>query len=100
MGTPRPEGEGATPLHRGQDHEMELPEDNLHGRTSYNAREKSPLQPEQSADSVERPQMPEIEIEDTNMKEDGEVSAGPDKTFEGLDKEDEEPTKPYEMDVS
>lgn len=99
VGTPRPEGEAATPIHRGQDHEMELPEDNLHCRTSYNAMKKSPLQPEQSADRVERPQVPDIEIEDTNMKEDGEVSAGPDKTFEGLD-EDEEPTKPYEMDVS
>ncbi|CAO1597278.1 hypothetical protein XANCAGTX0491_001096 [Xanthoria calcicola] len=100
VGTPRPEGESATPLHRGQDHEMELPEDNLQGGTPYNAREKSPLRPEQSTDGLERPQVPEIEIEDTNMKEDGEVSAGPDKTFEGLDKEDEEPTKPYEMDVS
>lgn len=38
------------------------------------------------------------------MKEDGEVSAGPDKSFEGLgrdvDKDEEESTKPYEMDVS
>lgn len=63
--------------------------------------------------------MPEIEIEDTNMKEEGEVSAGPDKAttaFESLaaesDREEGEedeadrgepaegPPKLDEMDVS
>ncbi|KAL8784608.1 MAG: hypothetical protein Q9213_003863 [Squamulea squamosa] len=102
VGTPRPEAGGVTPL---QDHDMESPEGNSQ------VREKSPLRSEQVMDDVDRPRVPEIEIEDTNMKEEGEVSAGPDKTFRGLgrdgdDKEGEEEdvieesAKSYEMDVS
>ncbi|KAL8999204.1 MAG: hypothetical protein Q9169_001869 [Polycauliona sp. 2 TL-2023] len=95
--TPRPEAEGATPIHRGQDHDMESQEDNLHVGTPYNiTREKSPLRPEQVTNDTERPRVPEIEIEDTNMKEEGEVSAGPDKTFEGLARDSDK----EEMDVS
>ncbi|KAL8651621.1 MAG: hypothetical protein Q9226_004622 [Calogaya cf. arnoldii] len=104
VGTPRQEAEGTTPLHRGQDHDMESLEGTLQVGTPYNPRERSPLQPEQFADDLERPRVPEIEIEDTNMKEEGEVSAGPDKTFEGLttdgEKAEEVSTKPYEMDIS
>ncbi|KAL9638660.1 MAG: hypothetical protein Q9204_001412 [Flavoplaca sp. TL-2023a] len=92
VGTPGPEAEGATPIHRGQDHDMETLEGNLQVGTPYNPREKSPLRSQQSTNDSEGPRVPEIEIEDTNMKEEGEVSAGPDKTFEGLardsDKED------------
>ncbi|KAL8771890.1 MAG: hypothetical protein Q9209_002828 [Squamulea sp. 1 TL-2023] len=113
LGTPRPEAGGATPLHPEQDHDMELPEENPQVGTQHISREKSPLRSEQVMmdDDVDRPRVPEIEIEDTNMKEEGEVSAGPDKTFQGLerdgDKEEgeeedaiEEPAKSYEMDVS
>lgn len=104
VGTPRPEAEGATPIHRGEDHDTESLEGNLQVGTPFDPREKSPLQSQQIAHDVERPRVPEIEIEDTNMKEDGEVSAGPDKSFEGLGrdeyKDEEESTKPYEMDVS
>ena len=71
---------------------MDSLEGNLQVGTPYNAGEKSPLRSEQSTNDIERPRVPEIEIEDTNLKEEGEVSAGPDKTFEGLardsDKED------------
>ncbi len=71
---------------------METLEGNLQVGTPCNPREKSPLRSQQSTNDGDRPRVPEIEIEDTNMKEEGEVSAGPDKTFEGLardsDKED------------
>ncbi|KAL8675076.1 MAG: hypothetical protein Q9168_000559 [Polycauliona sp. 1 TL-2023] len=95
--TPRPEAEGATPIHREQNHGMESMEDNLQVGTPYNLGEKSPLRSEHSTDEMERrPRVPEIEIEDTNMKEEGEVSAGPDKTFEGLARDSDR----EEMDVS
>ncbi|KAI4247484.1 MAG: hypothetical protein L6R40_001432 [Gallowayella cf. fulva] len=114
MMTPRPEAGDAIPSHRDQDHDMESPEGNLHVVTQHVPREKSPLRSEQVADEVERPRLPEIEIEDMNMKEDGEVSAGPDKTFQDLlkdgereegeeeEEEDamEESTRHDEMDVS
>ncbi|KAL8692697.1 MAG: hypothetical protein Q9218_002318 [Villophora microphyllina] len=88
VGTPRPEG-GATPLHReqDQDEEMEEPETMLRVHNEQDLGGKSPSRSEQAADGDERPRVPAIEIEDMNMKEEGEVSAGPDKTFapfEGL----------------
>ncbi|KAL8937712.1 MAG: hypothetical protein Q9211_003548 [Gyalolechia sp. 1 TL-2023] len=121
--TPRPETGDATPLHPvlEQDQDMESPEGTLPVGKQHDAREKSPLGSQHVMTSHARPPMPEIEIEDTNMKEEGEVSAGPDKTaaaFDGLmaesDKEDgeeeeaddrgkevaEEPLKLDEMDVS
>ncbi|KAL8952340.1 MAG: hypothetical protein Q9222_001751 [Ikaeria aurantiellina] len=80
--TPRPETGDATPLRRGdQDQEMDSQD-----RPQHAENEGTPLPSEQAAADGERPQVPEIEIEDTNMKEEGEVSAGPDKTaatFEG-----------------
>ncbi len=97
VATPRQEVGGTTPIHREQDHDMESPEGNLQAGAQYIPREKSPLRSEQFTEDAERRRVPEIEIEDTNMKEDGEVSAGPDKTFEDVA---EESTKPLEMDVS
>ncbi|KAL8908024.1 MAG: hypothetical protein Q9171_005633 [Xanthocarpia ochracea] len=97
VATPRQEVGGTTPIHREQDHDMESPEGNLQAGAQYIPREKSPLRSEQFAEDAERRRVPEIEIEDTNMKEDGEVSAGPDKTFEDVA---EESIKPLEMDVS
>lgn len=115
--TPRPEMGDATPLH--QDQDMDSPEGNLQAGKQHNAEEKSPLGSQDVVTSNERPQVPEIEIEDTNMKEEGEVSAGPDKAttaFESLaaesDREEGEedeadrgepaegPPKLDEMDVS
>ena len=118
MATPKPETGDATPLHgdRDQDQDMESPDGALRVNKPHGPREKSPLRLEQAARVDEKPQVPEIEIEDTNMKEDGEVSAGPDKTgaapFEGLiaesDREEgeeaedtaEDPPKLDEMDES
>lgn len=54
------------------------------------------MRSEQSTNDIERPRVPEIEIEDTNLKEEGEVSAGPDKTFEGLARDSDK----EEMDMS
>ncbi|KAI4104020.1 MAG: hypothetical protein L6R37_003502 [Teloschistes peruensis] len=116
VGTPTADG-GATPLHREQhyqDEEMEELDGMLRPDKELDSGEKSPARSEQMADDGERPRVPEIEIEDTNMKEEGEVSADPDKTFapfEGLVSEDngdagsetaagEEPSKSDEMDVS
>ncbi|KAL8689719.1 MAG: hypothetical protein Q9224_004579 [Gallowayella concinna] len=113
VGTPRPEGGDATPLHRDQDHDMESLDATLQLGTQHISREKSPLRSGQITEEVERPRVPDIEIEDMNMKEDGEVSAGPDKTFHGLlkdgDREEgeeeeedivKESVRPDEMDVS
>ncbi|KAL8732932.1 MAG: hypothetical protein Q9181_003781, partial [Wetmoreana brouardii] len=96
------------------DQEMEELDGTLQVGKDNTAREKSPLRLEQlAAGGDERPRIPEIEVEDTNMKEDGEVSAGPDRTFasfEGLIGEDkdegeeedtvEEPPKVDSMDES
>ncbi|KAL9594129.1 MAG: hypothetical protein Q9179_005532, partial [Wetmoreana sp. 5 TL-2023] len=96
------------------DQEMEELDGTLQVGKDHTAREKSPLRLEQlAAGGNERPRIPEIEVEDMNMKEDGEVSAGPDKTFapfEGLvgndmdegEEEDtaEEPPKVDSMDES
>ncbi|KAI4146958.1 MAG: hypothetical protein L6R39_003270, partial [Caloplaca ligustica] len=105
----------ATPFRQDQDQEMESPEGGLLVGKRDTSRGKSPLRLEQGATEVSKPRVPAIEIEDTNMKEDGEVSAGPDKTaypVEGLvgaeEKEDgeqeedaaEEAPKLDEMDVS
>ncbi|KAI4173287.1 MAG: hypothetical protein LQ343_002998 [Gyalolechia ehrenbergii] len=122
--TPRPETGDATPLHQvqDQDQDMDSPEGTLQVAKQHDSREKSPLSSQHVVTNNERPRVPEIEIEDANMKEEGEVSAGPDKTaapFEGLmaesDKEEgeedeaeqkeeevaaEEPPKLDEMDVS
>ncbi|KAI4093381.1 MAG: hypothetical protein LQ344_002969 [Seirophora lacunosa] len=89
MATPRPDAGGATPLHHEQDHDMDSPDGTLHVAKRDTPRGKSPLGSERAT----KPRVPEIEIEDANMKEDGEVSAGPDKTaapFEGLIAEDAE----------
>ncbi|KAL8715984.1 MAG: hypothetical protein Q9220_000651 [cf. Caloplaca sp. 1 TL-2023] len=87
MVTPRPEAGDATPLHRSdQDQEMDSQDGTLQVRSQDAAREGTPLPSTQATENSERPQVPEIEIEDTSMKEEGEVSAGPDKiaaTFEG-----------------
>ncbi|KAL8930766.1 MAG: hypothetical protein Q9208_000307 [Pyrenodesmia sp. 3 TL-2023] len=115
--TPRPETGEATPLHQEQDLEMDSQDGTLQVRRQDTPQGKSPLRSEQAmVDVMEKPRVPEIEIEDTNMKEEGEVSAGPDKVaapFEGLVAEEEreegeeedddevgEPRKPDEMDVS
>ncbi|KAL8908424.1 MAG: hypothetical protein Q9207_000843 [Kuettlingeria erythrocarpa] len=115
--TPRPETGEATPLHQEQDLEMESLEGALQVGKRDTPREKSPLRrSEQIMEEVEKPRVPETEIEDTNMREEGEVSAGPDTVaapFEGLvaeeereegedeeEEEFEEPAKPDEMDVS
>lgn len=115
MATPRPETGDATPLRQDQDHDMESLDGSLQVGKRDVSRGKSPLRSEQVMTEVERPRVPEIEIEDTNMKEEGEVSAGPDKiaaSFEALiadeereegeEDEDavEELPKHYEMDVS
>ncbi|KAL9600732.1 MAG: hypothetical protein Q9219_002973 [cf. Caloplaca sp. 3 TL-2023] len=117
VATPRPEAGDATPMRQDPEQDKESP----NGTTTLQVgnpnapREKSPLRSEQVMTDVQRPRVPEIEIEDVNMKEDGEVSAGPDKAaFENLmgggrDKEEgeeeddtaEEPPKPdMMMDVS
>ncbi|KAL8741549.1 MAG: hypothetical protein Q9184_008374 [Pyrenodesmia sp. 2 TL-2023] len=113
--TPRPETGEATPLHQEQDPEMESEDGTLQVGKRDPPRGRSPLRSEQFMAEVEKPRVPEIEIEDTNMKEEGEVSAGPDKLaapFEGLVAEEEReegeevdddveyPRKPDEMDVS
>ncbi|KAI4252866.1 MAG: hypothetical protein L6R35_007576, partial [Caloplaca aegaea] len=91
--TPRPEMGGATPLHQDQERDMDSPDGTLHVAKRDTSRGKSPLRSEQVTTSFEKPRVPEIEIEDANMKEDGEVSAGPDQTtapFEGLITDEEE----------
>ncbi|KAL8941680.1 MAG: hypothetical protein Q9216_002093 [Gyalolechia sp. 2 TL-2023] len=109
--TPRPDAGDATPLHQvqeqEQDQDMESPEGmTLQVGKRHESREKSPLGLQHAMISNERPQVPEIEIEDTNMKEEGEVSAGPDKTaapFEGLiaesDKEEGEEDEAEQKEV-
>ncbi|KAL8667475.1 MAG: hypothetical protein Q9202_000691 [Teloschistes flavicans] len=114
VGTPTVDG-GATPLHseQGEDEEMDGPDGMLQVDREQHLGEKSPSRSDQAVDDSERPRVPEIEIEDTNMKEEGEVSAGPDKTFapfEDLVSEEvgdarsettaEEPSKSEEMDIS
>lgn len=123
--TPRPETGDATPLHQlqeeqEQDQDMDSPEATLQIGKQHDAGERSPSGSQHGVTTNERPQVPEIEIDDTNMKEEGEVSAGPDKiaTSFGIasaesDREEgeedeaergeevaEEPRKLDEMDVS
>ena len=119
VATPRPEAEGATPLHQHQDQhqgqEMEQPDETSQADKNNDLREESPVASAQTTHEDEKPRIPEIEIEDTNVKEDGEWSADPDKTLaplEGLVDDDdgkdeceegetsEKPRKSDAMDVS
>ncbi|KAL8836230.1 MAG: hypothetical protein Q9170_003007 [Blastenia crenularia] len=115
MATPRPEAGITTPLHQENDQDMDSPGETLQVGRPSTARGNSPLRLEGAVADDEKLPIPEIEIEDTNMKEDGEVSAGPDKIAyppegligesdreEGEEDEDaaEEPRKLDEMDVS
>ena len=106
----------ATPLHQGQDQDMDSPGDSLQPGAQPRSQEKSPLRSEYGSAEDERPHAPEIETDDVNMKEDGEVSAGPDRataTFGDIMGEDEKEegeedevaeeegeSKPDQMDVS
>ncbi|KAL8867902.1 MAG: hypothetical protein Q9174_005355, partial [Haloplaca sp. 1 TL-2023] len=85
VATPRPEVEGATPLHQHQDQEMEQPDVTSQTDKDHVEREESPIPSAQPTHDDEKPPIPEIEIEDMNAKEDGEWSAGPDKTFAPLE---------------
>ncbi|KAI4118532.1 MAG: hypothetical protein LQ338_007387 [Usnochroma carphineum] len=103
VATPRPEAGGVTPLRQNQDHEMEEPVGTSPGEKRNSSRDKSPLRSEQAMTEEGKPRVPEIEIEDTDMKEEGEVSAGPDKTaypVEGLVAPEEEEEGEREEDAT